>query len=170
LRIGLSNEDLRDDEKGEIAEAALKKGLYSTASQPQEREILRQIRYEAVRTLTKYTWSTATVDVIEHFDQTLQESILGIGRTSHVIEAIQALGAMNTHEAAVRLSLYLDLLNSDVERGKNVEDDIVLAVIQSLGELGDKVAFDYLLYARLLDYSDSIKKAAQDSLNQLNRL
>ena len=27
-----------------------------------------------------------------------------------------------------------------------------------------------LLYARLLDYSDSIKKAAQDSLNQLNKL
>lgn len=170
LRIGLSNEDLRDDEKGEIAEAALARGLYSTATQSQEREILRQIRYEAIRTLTKYTWSTATNDVIEHFDQTLQESILGIGRTSHVIEAIQALGAMNTHEAAVRLSLYLDLLNSDVERGKNVEDEIVLAVIQSLGELGDKVAFDYLLYARLLDYSDSIKKAAQDSLNQLNRL
>jgi hypothetical protein len=46
----------------------------------------------------------------------------------------------------------------------------VLAVIQNLGSLGDKVAFDYLLYARLLDYSDSIKKAAQESLNQLNRL
>jgi HEAT repeat protein len=170
LRIGLSNEDINENEKGEIAELALSKGLYTAAGQSQEREILRQIRYESVRALTKYSWSTATNDVIEHFDQTLQEAILGIGRTSHVLEAIGALGAMNTHEAAVRLSLYLDLLNSDVERGKSVEDEIVLAVIQSLGELGDKVAFDYLLYARLLDYSDSIKKAAQDSLNQLNRL
>jgi hypothetical protein len=170
LRIGLSNEDLKDNEKGTIAESALSKGLYTTASQSQEREILRQIRYESIRTLTNYSWSTATKDVIEHFDQTLQETILGIGRTSHVLEAIQALGAMNTHEAAVRLSLYLDLLNSDVERGKNVEDEIVLAVIKNLGELGDKVAFDYLLYARLLSYSDSIKKAAQESLNQLNRL
>ncbi len=170
LRIGLANEDLTDKEKGKIAQAALAKGLYSVTTKPEEREILRQIRYESIRTLTKYSWSSATTDVIKHFDQTLQEKILGIGRTSHVIEATQALGAMNTHEAAVRLSLYLDLLNSDVERGKKVEDEIVLAVIQNLGALGDKVAFDYLLYARLLDYSDSIRKAAQESLNQLNRL
>jgi len=170
LRIGLSNEDLTDEEKGEIAQSALSKGLYSTATDPEERETLRQIRYESIRMLTKLSWSSATNDVIEHFDQALQEKILGIGRTSHVIDAIRSLGAMNTHEAAVRLSLYLDLLNSDVERGKNIEDEIVLAVIQNLGNLGDKVAFDYLLYARLLDYSDSIKKAAQESLNQLNRL
>ncbi len=170
LRIGLSNEDVTDDEKGEIAQSALAKGLYSTATDPQEREILRQMRYESIRMITKLSWSEATADVIEHFNQTLQEKILGIGRTSHVLDAIRCLGAMNTHEAAVRLSLYLDLLNSDVERGKNVEDEIVLAVIRNLGSLGDKIAFDYLLYARLLDYSDSIKKAAQESLNQLNRL
>ena len=74
---------------------------------------------------------------------------------------------MATHEAAVRLALYLDILNSDVENGKKVEDNIVLAVIRSLGELGDNVAFDYLLYAGYLDYSDSIKKAARESLNRL---
>jgi hypothetical protein len=117
--------------------------------------------------LTKLSWSSATTDVIKHFDQTLQEKTLGVGRTSHVLEAIQCLGAMNSHEAAVRLALYLDLLNSDVERGRSVEDEIVLAVIQSLGDLGDKVAFDYLLYAGYLDYSDSIKKAARESLNRL---
>jgi hypothetical protein len=120
LRIGLSNEELTDEEKGEIAQSALAKGLYGTATDPEEREILRQIRYESIRVLTKLSWSVATEDVIEHFDQTLQEKILGIGRTSHVIDAIRCLGAMNTHEAAVRLSLYLDLLNSDVERGKSV--------------------------------------------------
>ena len=74
---------------------------------------------------------------------------------------------MNTHEAAVRLSLYLDLLNSDVEGGKSVEDVIVLAVIQALGDLGDRVAFDYLLYLSVLDYSDSIKKAASEIIEKL---
>ena len=121
----------------------------------------------SIRMLTKLSRTSATPDVILHFDQTLQEQTLGIGRTSHVLEAIQCLGAMNTHEAAVRLALYLDLLNSDVERGKSVEDEVVLAVIQSIGDLGDKVAFDYLLYAGYLNYSDSNKKAARDSLNRL---
>jgi hypothetical protein len=167
LRIGFSNIDLTDSAKGQIAEVALKSGLNGSVTLAAEKEFLRQLRYESIRMLTKLARSQATTDVINHFDQTLQEKTLGIGRTSHVLEAIQCLGAMNTHEAAVRLALYLDILNSDVERGKNVEDDVVLAVIQSLGDLGDKVAFDYLLYAGYLDYSDSIKRAARESLNRL---
>ena len=167
LRIGLSNVDLTDREKGQIAEVALSKGLHSVVIQTTDKEFLRQLRYESIRMLTKLPWATATQDVIEHLDQTLEERTLGIGRTSHVLEAIQSLGAIGTHEAAVRLALYLDLLNSDVERGKSVEDEVVLAVIQSLGDLGDKVAFDHLLYAGYLDYSDSVKKAARDSLNRL---
>ena len=170
LRISLSNVDLVDREKGQIAELALTKGLYTGVTLATEREFLRQLRYESIRMLTKLSWSTATLDVIEHLDKTIEEKTFGVGRTSHVLEAIQCLGAMNTHEAAVRLALYLDLLNSDVESGKSVEDEIVLAVIQSLGDLGDKVAFDYLLYAGYLDYSSSIKKAARESLDQLNRL
>jgi hypothetical protein len=167
LRIGFSNIDLTDSAKGQIAEVALESGLNGSVTLAAEKEFLRQLRYESIRMLTKLARSQATSDVINHFDQTLQEKTLGIGRTSHVLEAIQCLGAMNTHEAAVRLALYLDILNSDVERGKNVEDDVVLAVIQSLGDLGDKVAFDYLLYAGYLDYSDSIKRAARESLNRL---
>ncbi len=167
LRIGFSNVDLTDAAKGRIAEVALESGLNGSVSLAAQKEFLRQLRYESIRMLTKLSWSSATTDVINHFDQTLQEKTLGIGRTSHVLDAIQCLGAMNTHEAAVRLALYLDILNSDVERGKNVEDEVVLAVIQSLGDLGDKVAFDYLLYAGYLDYSDSIKRAARDSLNRL---
>ncbi|MBT3275536.1 MAG: hypothetical protein HN368_20435 [Spirochaetales bacterium] len=164
LRIGLNDEDLSDGDKGDIAEISLGKGLYEPAGQSMDKEFLRQIRYESIRTLTNLSWSSATDDVIAHFDLTLQEKVLGIGRTTHVLEAIQCLGSMNTHEAAVRLALYLDLLNYDVEDGKNVEDEIVLAVIQGLGDLGDSVAFDYLIYLGYLDYSDSIKKAAKDTL------
>ena len=167
LRIGLANDDLYDRQKGQIAEVALKKGLYEPASQSADREFQRQLRYESIRVLNELAWSQSTKDVIAHFNKTLEEQALGIGRTFHIIEAIESLGSMASHEAAVRLALYLDMLNSDVENGEEVEDDIVLAVIHSLGALGDNVAFDYLLYAGYLDYSDSIKKAARESLNRL---
>ncbi|MAG14023.1 MAG: hypothetical protein CMN78_05450 [Spirochaetales bacterium] len=167
LRIGLANDDLFDRHKGQIAEVALKKGLYEQTTQAADREFLRQLRYESIRVLTELSWSQATTDAVAHFEKTLEEQAIGIGRTFHVIEAVECLGSMASHEAAVRLALYLDILNSDVENGKDVEDDIVLSVIRSLGALGDIVAFDYLLYAGYLDYSDSIKKAARESLNRL---
>ena len=167
LRIAVNNEELLDGDKAVIAEAGLSLGLNTSATNNDDRELLRQIRYESVRVLIRSRWAASTSDVIAHFDNTLQELALGIGRKSHVLDAIMALGAMSTHEAAVRLAVYLDVLNSDMENGKTVDDEVVLAVIQNLGLLGDKIAFDYLLYAGYLDYSDTIKKAARDALNRL---
>ncbi|MCK5007173.1 MAG: hypothetical protein KAR73_07275, partial [Spirochaetales bacterium] len=77
------------------------------------------------------------------------------------------LGAMGTHEAAVRLTQYLVLLNSYTERLREFDNIIVLAVIENLGSLGDKTAFDDLLYAQYLSYSSEIKKAARDALENL---
>lgn len=40
-------------------------------------------------------------------------------------------------------------------------------MIDSLAKLGDKSAFDYLLYVGYLEYPESIKKAARDALSGL---
>ena len=52
-------------------------------------------------------------------------------------------------------------------QGKVFDEQTVMAVIRNLGILGDKVAFDYLLYIGYLKYPDSIKKAAKDALQNL---
>lgn len=167
LRIAQDNESLSGPDKAEIAAASLEKGLHAPATDDEDREYLRQLRFESVRVLTAYEWSAAAENVILHFDRTLQEYTLKIGRMNNVIEAIEALGSMGTHKAAERLSVYLDVLNSRKEGEKDVEEEIVLAVIQNLGELGDSVAFDCLLYAQFLDYSEKIRRAARDAANKL---
>lgn len=167
LRIALENEDLSRNDKGQIAEIALNLAVNTEDATPDDREYLRQIRYESVKVLTAFTWSSATQDVIVHFNQSLQELLQGIGRTSHIVDAIACLGAMGTHEAAERLALYLDSLNSDVENDREVDEEIALAVIQNLGALGDSVAFEHLLYAGYLDYNEKITKAAREALNKL---
>ena len=43
----------------------------------------------------------------------------------------------------------------------------MLALIQALGDLGDKTAFDYLLYVGYLEYPESVKKASRDALARL---
>jgi len=167
LRIAIANESLSAEEKARIASGALEVALEMTPRRSDEREYQRQIRFEAIRVLTDNAWSSATKNVIAHFNLVLEEFSVGTARVSHVLEAVDALGAMGTHEAAERLSLYLDVLNSDVENGKNYEEQIVLAVIRNLGILGDRAAFDRLLYANYLNYSERVKKAATEAINKL---
>jgi hypothetical protein len=43
----------------------------------------------------------------------------------------------------------------------------VFAVLQNLGALADKVAFDDLMYTQYLNYSTGVKKAARAALDKL---
>ncbi len=74
---------------------------------------------------------------------------------------------MGTHEAAVRLTQYLVLLNSYMESGKGYDEQVMGALIESLGQLEDKVAFDDLVYTQYLGYSSSIRTAARAALDRL---
>ena len=167
FRIAMSNEGLSDADKGTIAAQSLKKGLYFDAETDVEKDIMRELRYESVEILTEQNWSASTIDMIEHFDILLQEQTLGFAKDPQIIDAITGLGSMGTHEAAGRLALYLNVLSSDVENDKPVSDPVALAVIENLGRLGDKEAFDSLLFVGFLNYSDEVRKAADDALKKL---
>ena len=82
--------------------------------------------------------------------------ILFLVDRNNLLDAIGNLGAMNTHEAAVRLTQFLVLINSYTEKGKSYDDAVVFAVLQNLGALADKVAFDDLMYTQYLNYSTGV--------------
>ena len=166
LKWGMERENFSAEQKGSIATAALRAGLASS-SNTAENSQLRQLRYEAVRHLTELSWSEATPAVIEHFNRTVKEVDQGIADEAHLLEAVSCLGAMGTHEAAKRLALYLEVLNSYVENGRNINERVALSVIRNLGRIGDRVAFDHVLYTRYLDYSKAVKNAAQEVLQDL---
>jgi HEAT repeat protein len=167
LQMALSATRLSAEDKAEVATFALDVGLHVPAATPDEREPLRAMRYTAVAALRGYSWSKATGLLIEHLDMTIMEVDRFLADRGYLLDAIAALGAMGNHEAAVRLTQYLVLLNSYTEQGKVYDEVVVGAVIDSLGELGDKVAFDDLMYTQYLNYSNTIKKEARTALNQL---
>jgi len=167
LEISLATDRLSEKDKGEIAQFAMDVGLHTAAVDNPSRQIARDIRYIAAVALGQRKWASATDLVVEHFDAVLSEYDRGVTDKRRVVEAIDCLGALGTHEAAVRLTQYLVLLNSYTERLKEFDNTIVLAVIKNLGSLGDKSAFDDLLYAQYLSYSSEVKKAARDALENL---
>jgi len=77
------------------------------------------------------------------------------------------MAVLGSKECANALVVFLGLLNSDTEKGRPYSEQVVLATINAVGELGDNNAFDYLVYVDYLKYSENIKKAARDSIARL---
>ncbi|MDR2784076.1 MAG: hypothetical protein LBB48_09630 [Treponema sp.] len=125
------------------------------------------LRYEAVRVLTGLGWTGASELVVRHFYQVQTDYANGTAVKERFIEAIACLGAMRTPEAAQILAIQLGLFNSQAEQTGSFDEDILLATINALGDIGDKVAFDHLLYMDFPPYSKEVKAAAKTTLAKL---
>lgn len=167
LDAGLVNPGFSGDQRAALAEAALGAGVAYTGANAVETDAVREMRYSAVRELTERRWQKASPIVIRHFYDILSLYNRSQATKTVLLDSIACLGAMGTSEAAQTLSLYLQLINTETEQGKVYDEQIILSVIRNLGALGDKVAFDYLLYIGYLKYPDTVKKAAKDALQNL---
>ena len=167
LQMALGSDKLNDEQKGQIAELALDLGLHSGASDAAGKTTLRDMRFAAAAGIAGRKWTHATPLMIEHLDATIAEFDRGLVDRNHLLDALGGLGVMASHEAAMRLTQYLVLINSYTEKGKAYDDQVVFTVIQNLGALADKVAFDDLMYTQYLGYSAAVKKAARAALDKL---
>jgi HEAT repeat protein len=162
LTMAMEFPRLSDADRAAVAEFALDVGLHAASADNESRTLARELRFQAARALTGRRWPKATPLAIEHFDAVLLEYERGLVDRRFLLEAINLLGDVGTHEAAVRLTQYLVLLNAYTERVREFDSTIVLAVIENLGRLGDKVAFDDLQYVEYLkSYSPEVLAAAR---------
>ena len=168
---GMANANFSDDDRGEIAEGAMAAALAATTQaaslSPVEVQAVRELRFAAARQIRALKWQKASPLAIQHFRLVQSDYAKGAASKTEILEAIECLGAMGSTEAAQALSLYLQLINAQTEQGSPYDEDILLATISALGELGDKAAFDYLLQIGYLQYTDAIKHAAKNALLKL---
>ncbi|WP_304225071.1 HEAT repeat domain-containing protein [Gracilinema caldarium] len=167
FKAALQHKDFTPADRGEIAENTLDISLSYIAPNEADQNYLDEMRYAAVRELTEQKWSRATTLAIKHFYRVQTDYSNGKIEKDRYIEAIRCLGAMGTSEAAQALSLQLGLINSTMERTKDFDELILVSVIEALGSIGDKVAFDYLLYIGYLAYPDAVQTAAREAMNRL---
>lgn len=165
FRMAVSSVYVDDVTRGELAEEALAAVL--DTGKENEDQAGMELRYEAVSVITDVKWVKASPLAIKHFYLAQDDYRRGNATISMFVDSIKCLGVMGTAEAAQSLSIYLGLLNSEMEQTRNYNEQVLLAIIKSLGELGDKSAFDYLLYVSYLDYPESIKLASRDALERL---
>jgi hypothetical protein len=168
---GMGNDNFTDDDRGELAEGAMGAALTATAQSalfsPVEIQALRELRLSTARQLRVLKWQKASPLAISHFRLVQADYAKGAASKAEFLEAIGCIGAMGSTEAAQALALYLQLINAQTEQGSPFDEDILLATIGALGELGDKAAFDYLLQIGYLQYTEAVKRAAKDALLKL---
>ena len=175
FRIGVYNDKLSLIERGGLALLALDVSLNALPSASAETSITAgyfstaeaTLRYEAIIALTRMRWTPAASLAIRNFYQVRTDYGLGIASRERLLEAIACLGVMGSSEAAQALALHLGYFNSDTEKTGVYDEEVILAMINALGELGDKSAFDNLLYVSYLKYPEKIEAAAREALNRL---
>ena len=161
FRIGAYNERLSFAERGEIAQTALEVSLNAYSS------VGNSLRYDAITVLTRLRWTPAAPLAIRNFYLVQTDYTSGTVPKERLLEAIVCLGVMGSSDAAVALALQLGYLNSQTESTGEYDEAVILAIVNALGALGDKAAFDYLLYINYLNYSDRIQSAAREAMNRL---
>ncbi|MGA2614029.1 MAG: hypothetical protein ABSG38_11325 [Spirochaetia bacterium] len=167
LQMALDTNKLTSDQKAQVAQFALDISLHSSAADAAARSSFRDMRFVAAAALGDRKWAPAAALLVEHLDTTIGEFDKGLVDTNHLLDAINELSATAAHDAAVRLTQYLVLINSYTEKGKAYDEKIVTTILNALGTLGDKVAFDDLMYTQYLNYPTTVKKAARAALDKL---
>jgi hypothetical protein len=167
FNAGFSTEKFSSDDLGELAEAALAITIEPLFSNTEGEAVLAELRYVAVKQITNLRWTRALDLAIKNFYRVQEEYSTGKVGKDKLIDAIKCLGVMESPAAAQNLALYLGLLNSQMERTGQFDEDITLTIVQVLGDMGDKISFDYLLYMSYLSYPHTIQNAAREALDKL---
>lgn len=169
FRFYIESDLLDEEERPVLSQAALSQALEASVSEPTVTAELRLLRYEAANVIRDAEFGEATRVMIRHFNQTVLEYDRGVTTKARVLEAVAGLGSMDSDEAAVRLTDYLELLNTYTELDRAYDTQIVLAVIRNLQRLGRPGSYNALFYCTLLDYPSRVKEAAREAMRAVSR-
>ena len=132
----------------------------------EEEKLIKQIISKSLDMVYDLGWIESTPLVLKYFDYLLAaedpDSVKDI-----LLKTIKTLGKLETREAAVRLNLYIELINNFVRKNLDFDEDLLKEVIISLGALGDMVAYDNLSDIEKIGYSDEIISLSKEAISRL---
>ena len=154
-------------EKGELACRAMEAAFSYKVSDHRETESLKDLLVSCVDLVYELGWSEASPLVLQYFDQLIAYEDKDAVRET-LLKTIKTLGILGTHEAAVRLSMYIGLINSFAEQGLDYDEEILMEIVKSLGQIGDLAAYENLSnMEKIPGYSRETLELAKESLSKL---
>lgn len=165
LKMVLLNETTSDVLRAEAAETALSTSIIHVGDTFDAS--LTDLQMVALEELRRLSWTRAANLVANYFTVAKGEFEAGIMPPGQFIEVIEAVQELAVVKAGSLFTDYLNACNTNVENGLSCSVPVVLAVINSLGALGDKVSFDALLYVSYVPYPDEVVIASREALARL---
>lgn len=166
FKKALNCRDLSYMEKGELSSIAMKAAFDYEVLGHKEIEAVKNILITAVDMIYDLEWSEASYLVLKYFDRLIAYENKELIKDP-LLKTIETLGKLGTHEAALRLSMYIGLINSFAEKGLYYDEDILNEVIVSLGMIGDLVAYENLSIMENYGYKEKILSASKKAISVL---
>jgi len=122
---------------------------------------------EAVGILNEYKWTRSAELLVSYFKNVKVLYENGQYSEEGYISLIRSLNNVSSVKAVSPLIETLSQMNSRAETPGSVPGEVALAVVQTLGAIGDKSAFDVLLATTYYNYPEKVLSAAQLALAEL---
>lgn len=165
LLLVQKNEKISQLFKAEVAEKALSSTTINIGDISKMAPEAISLQLAAVEQITDSVWSRAAETVASYFVVAQEQLELGLITSDQFLLVVDCLETLATTRSVSALMEYLGVLNVKAAQDvASVNHEVLLAVIESLGALGDKAAFDNLLYVTYLPYPETITTAARTVL------
>ena len=122
------------------------------------------LKFDALVILNSHKWTRASNSVLTFFASAQNDFQNELITEEQFVSLIESLVNISPLDAVTPLIKYLGELNQQLEYNNSVAQNVVLAVINSLGAIGDKQAFDSLLSVTYLNYPEPVLSAARQAL------
>ena len=126
-----------------------------------------KVQLAALDILSQNSWTRASASALSYFQTSkklYENRSMSEEQFKTVITSLRNIAPL---DAVTPLISYLEELNDRTEKGNTISSEIALAVINTLGAIGDKTAFDSLLAVTYLNYEESVLTAAREALSGL---
>ena len=165
--IFIDNSELSSTIKSEIAENLLSNSMIIIRDSSKISKELSAFQFDNCNIICNNNWTRGYALVISYFDVAKTEFKAGYLTKAEFAKVISCVEKTASKDSVKVLTAYLEELNKETEKGSLPAENIVSAVIQALGNLGDKSAFDCLLFTTYLNYPEDIIAQARRALSSL---
>lgn len=167
FELSQKNSEISKKNLCEIAENVLSESILLVDNSSGTSSENIKVQLTALNILSENNWTRASATALSYFalsKKLYEKKNMNEEQFKTVITSLRNIAPL---DAVSPLISYLEELNGRTENGSPVASEIALAVINTLGAIGDKAAFDSLLAVTYLNYEESVLTAARDALSGL---
>lgn len=154
-----------DDNKSKFAVAALAEGITHVSNDLTEQTRLSRIRTLACEMITAS--SSKPAEAIPYLENILFSRF----DINEKLTSIETLGSYTTTDAAQTLSKFLKQQNEWKSEGMTrlIDRRSVLAVINAMGNTGNKAALEELMILGTVEWTGTVKREAKAAIDKINK-